>query len=87
MQRARLGARNVERPSLRPPAALALACGSDPYEGMPEPVKRCHIELEGARTFGDLGGYATEHFHKVRWGLGLAQPTQAIAKAAAKAFA
>ncbi len=50
-------------------AALVFACGSDPYAGMPEHVKRRHIELEGAHNFRDLGGYATEDGHKVRWGM------------------
>jgi len=50
-------------------AALALACGSDLYEGMPEHVQRRHVVLDGAHNFRDLGGYATEDGHKVRWGL------------------
>jgi protein-tyrosine phosphatase len=49
-------------------AALLLACG-DPYEGMPEHVKRRHIVLDGAQNFRDLGGYATEDGRHVRWGL------------------
>jgi protein-tyrosine phosphatase len=50
-------------------AALLLACGGDLYEGMPEHVKRRHVALEGAQNFRDLGGYATEDGHTVRWGL------------------
>jgi len=51
-------------------AALLLACGGDDlYEGMPEHVKRRHVALEGAQNFRDLGGYATEDGHTVRWGL------------------
>jgi protein-tyrosine phosphatase len=50
-------------------AFLPLACGSDLYEGMPEHVKRRHVALEGAHNFRDLGGYATEDGHTVRWGL------------------
>jgi protein-tyrosine phosphatase len=51
-------------------AALLLACGSgDLYAGMPEHVKRRHVALEGAQNFRDLGGYATEDGHRVRWGL------------------
>ena len=50
-------------------ACLAVACGSDPYEGMPEHVKRRHVTLEGAHNFRDLGGYETEDGHAVRWGL------------------
>src|SRR5262245_42692894 len=49
--------------------ALALACGGDPYAGLPEHVKRRHVELDGAQNFRDLGGYATEDGHHVRWGL------------------
>ena len=49
---------------------LLLACGgSDPYAGMPEHVKRRHVELDGAQNFRDLGGYATADGHHVRWGL------------------
>lgn len=48
---------------------LALACGRDLYQGMPEHVKRRHVALEGARNFRDLGGYATEDGRRVRWGL------------------
>ena len=51
-------------------AALLLACGGDDlYAGMPEHVKRRHVALEGAQNFRDLGGYATEDGHTVRWGL------------------
>ena len=51
-------------------AGLLLACGGDDlYEGMPEHVKRRHVALEGAQNFRDLGGYATEDGHTVRWGL------------------
>ena len=55
-------------------AALALAlaaCGSAPelYEGMPEHVRRRHLHMQGAPNFRDLGGYATEDGHAVRWGL------------------
>ena len=49
---------------------LALACGGrDLYGGMPEHVKRRHVALEGAQNFRDIGGYATEDGHHVRWGL------------------
>ena len=49
---------------------LVLSCGvRDPDAGMPEHVKRRHIRLEGAQNFRDLGGYATEDGHHVRWGL------------------
>jgi protein-tyrosine phosphatase len=51
-------------------SVLSLACGApDLYEGMPEHVKRRHVVLEGAHNFRDLGGYATEDGHHVRWGL------------------
>jgi protein-tyrosine phosphatase len=52
-------------------ALLASACGRSPelYAGMPEHVKRRHLQLEGAPNFRDLGGYATEDGHHVRWGL------------------
>jgi protein-tyrosine phosphatase len=47
-----------------------LACGApELYEGMPEHVKRRHVPLEGAHNFRDVGGYATEDGHRVRWGL------------------
>lgn len=47
-----------------------MACGGrDLYAGMPEHVKRRHVALEGAQNFRDLGGYATEDGHHVRWGL------------------
>jgi protein-tyrosine phosphatase len=49
--------------------SLALACGRDPDAGMPEHVKRRHVVLEGAHNFRDLGGYATQDGHHVRWGL------------------
>lgn len=49
--------------------ALLFACGGDPDEGMPEHVRRRHVVLEGAHNFRDLGGYATEDGHTVRWGL------------------
>ena len=48
---------------------LLLACGGDPDEGMPPDVKRRHVLLEGAQNFRDLGGYATEDGHTVRWGM------------------
>ena len=48
---------------------LALGCGRDLYEGMPEHVKRRHVVLDGAHNFRDIGGYATEDGHHVRWGL------------------
>jgi len=48
---------------------FTLACGGDLYEGMPEHVRRRHIVLDGAHNFRDLGGYATEDGHTVRWGL------------------
>ena len=48
---------------------LLLACGGDPDAGMPEHVKRRHIVLDGAQNFRDLGGYATDDGHTVRWGL------------------
>jgi len=51
-------------------AALLLACGGpDLYAGMPAHVKQRHVVLEGAQNFRDLGGYATEDGHTVRWGL------------------
>jgi len=51
-------------------ALLLTACGSDHrYEGQLEDVERRHLELEGAANFRDLGGYATEDGHTVRWGL------------------
>jgi protein-tyrosine phosphatase len=48
---------------------LAPGCGRDLYAGMPEHVKRRHVALEGAQNFRDIGGYATEDGHHVRWGL------------------
>jgi protein-tyrosine phosphatase len=60
-------------PPARLPAAalllLSLACGRDLYEGMPEHVQRRHVVLDGAHNFRDIGGYATEDGHRVRWGL------------------
>ncbi len=59
----------------RPPSfvlvcLLAGACGGrDLYADMPEHVKRRHVVLEGAKNFRDIGGYATEDGHHVRWGL------------------
>ena len=50
-------------------AALSFACGRDLYEGMPEHVQRRHVVLDGAHNFRDIGGYATEDGHRVRWGL------------------
>jgi protein-tyrosine phosphatase len=51
-------------------ALLLLACGApDLYEDMPEHVRRRHVPLEGAHNFRDVGGYATEDGHHVRWGL------------------
>jgi protein-tyrosine phosphatase len=50
--------------------ALTFACGGpDPDAGMPAHVKRRHVVLDGAQNFRDLGGYATEDGHTVRWGL------------------
>lgn len=52
-------------------ALLGSACGPS-HEldaGMPEHVKRRHLALDGAPNFRDLGGYATEDGHHVRWGL------------------
>jgi protein-tyrosine phosphatase len=46
-----------------------LACGGDPYAGMPDHVKRRHLALQGAPNFRDLGGYATADGHRVKWGL------------------
>jgi protein-tyrosine phosphatase len=50
---------------------LVSACTRAPelYAGMPAHVKRRHLHLEGAPNFRDLGGYATEDGHRVRWGL------------------
>ena len=50
---------------------FVFACGRVPelYAGMPEHVKRRHLHLEGAPNFRDLGGYATDDGHHVRWGL------------------
>ncbi len=49
---------------------LTVACGGrDLYAGMPDHVKRRHLALEGAPNFRDLGGYATEDAHSVKWGL------------------
>jgi protein-tyrosine phosphatase len=52
-------------------ALLAAGCGADPElgAGTPEHVRRRHVELDGASNFRDLGGYATEDGHHVRWGL------------------
>jgi len=52
-------------------ALVGLGCSSAPelYLGMPEHVKRRHLALEGAPNFRDLGGYATEDGHGVRWGI------------------
>ncbi len=52
-------------------ALVCVGCGSAPelYAGLPEHVKRRHLGLEGAPNFRDLGGYATEDGHTVRWGL------------------
>ena len=52
-------------------ALAAVGCGSAPelYAGMPEHVKRRHLDLEGAPNFRDLGGYATEDGRGVRWGI------------------
>lgn len=47
----------------------SFACGRDLYEGMPEHVKRRHVVLDGAHNFRDIGGYATEDGHHVRWGM------------------
>jgi protein-tyrosine phosphatase len=49
-------------------ALALLACGGDPYAGMPEHVKRRHLALEGAPNFRDLGGYATSDGRHVKWG-------------------
>jgi len=49
-------------------AAQLLACGGDPYAGMPDHVKRRHLALEGAPNFRDLGGYATGDGRSVKWG-------------------
>jgi protein-tyrosine phosphatase len=49
--------------------ALALACGADLYQGMPEHVRKRHVVLDGAHNFRDFGGYPTEDGHTVRWGL------------------
>ena len=52
-------------------ALVVLGCGPAPelYAGMPAHVKRRHLALEGAPNFRDLGGYATEDGHSVRWGI------------------
>ena len=52
-------------------ALVAAACGRapDPDAGMPEHVRRRHVAMDGAPNFRDLGGYATEDGHHVRWGL------------------
>lgn len=50
-------------------AGVLAACDSgDLYEGMPAHVKQRHVALEGATNFRDLGGYATEDGHVVKWG-------------------
>ena len=49
--------------------AFALACGSDPTQGLSADDARRYVHLQGAHNFRDLGGYATEDGHHVRWGL------------------
>ncbi len=51
--------------------ALGVGCGPqrDLYAGMDPLVKQRHLALEGAPNFRDLGGYATEDGHHVKWGL------------------
>lgn len=62
--------RQIPRSSLVLLALLASACRApDPPAGMPGDLQRRHVEMEGAPNFRDLGGYATEDGHHVRWGL------------------
>jgi len=51
-------------------ALIAAGCGrAELGAGTPEHVRRRHVEMDGASNFRDLGGYATEDGHHVRWGL------------------
>lgn len=49
-------------------SSLSACGGTDPYAGMPDPVKKRHLALEGAPNFRDLGGYETSDGRHVKWG-------------------